>query len=178
MHLTPVKRGTAKTPKISPAAEDGARHIKKSRGLLCQRVEVRNNFIRQQQKAHPITVLSRVMEISRSGYYKFMKDSHQKPVDKDLELLSQIRHIYQKSRGTYGSQRIVKSLQAAGYSLGQYKVRSLMKKAGLSAKYPQKFKITPDSRHELPVVPNLLNQQFQIDRPNKIWCGDITSIVA
>jgi putative transposase len=114
------------------------------------------------------------MEVSRSGYYKFLKNSHQKPVDKDFELLSQIRHIYRKSRGTYGSRRIVKSLREAGYSVGRYKVRRLMKKAGLSVKYPQKFKITTDSRHKLPVSPNLLNQQFQVDRPNKIWCGDIT----
>ena len=114
------------------------------------------------------------MEVSRSGYYKFLKKSHQKQVDKDFKLLLQVRHIHQKSRGTYGSRRMVKSLQTAGYPVGRFQVRSLMKKAGLSAKRPKKFKKTTDSRHKLPVAPNLLNQQFLVDRPNTVWCGDIT----
>jgi putative transposase len=114
------------------------------------------------------------MEVSRSGYYRFLKKSHQKPVDKDFKLLSDVRHIHQKSRGTYGSRRMVKSLQTAGYSIGRYKTRRLMKKAGLEVKPRKKFKRTTDSRHKLPVAPNLVNQQFQVARPNSIWCGDIT----
>lgn len=114
------------------------------------------------------------MEVSRSGYYRFLKRSHQQPVNKDFKLLSDARHIHQKSRGTYGSRRMVKSLRAAGYSVGRYKTRNLMKKAGLEAKTGKKFKRTTDSRHKLPVAPNLLNQQFQIDQPNSIWCGDLT----
>ena len=52
--------------------------------------------------------------------------------------------------------------------------RSLMKKAGLEVKQPKQFKKTTDSRHKLPVAPNRLDQQFRVDEPNKIWCGDIT----
>jgi transposase InsO family protein len=66
------------------------------------------------------------------------------------------------------------SLQTSGHPVGRFKARSLMKKAGLSVKPGKKFKRTTDSRHNLPVAPNLLNQQFQVDRPNSIWCGDIT----
>ena len=49
-----------------------------------------------------------------------------------------------------------------------------MKKVGVSVRQRKKFKRTTDSRHKLPVAPNLLNQQFQVERPNKTWCGDIT----
>lgn len=114
------------------------------------------------------------MEVSRSGYYGFLKKSHQKPVDKDFKLLSDVRRIHQKSRGTYGSRRMVISLRAAGYSIGRYKARNLMKKAGLQVKSRKRVKRTTDSRHKLPVAPNLVNQQFQVDRPNAIWCGDLT----
>jgi putative transposase len=69
---------------------------------------------------------------------------------------------------------VVRDLRTAGYQVGRYKVRRLMKKAGLSVRYPKKFKRTTDSRHNLPIALNLLNQQFQADRPNSIWCGDIT----
>jgi len=114
------------------------------------------------------------MEVSRSGYYRFLKNRHTKEVEKDFTLLAQARHIHQKSRRTYGSRRMAISLQAAGYAVGRYKARSLMKKAGLSVNPPKRFKRTTDSRHSLPVALHLLNQRFQVDGPNHIWCGDIT----
>jgi putative transposase len=115
------------------------------------------------------------MEVSRSGYYKWLKNNHhQKKIDKDFILLSQVRHIHQKSRGTYGSRRMVIDLRTAGHAVGRYRARSLMKKAGLVVKPHKKFKRTTDSCHNLLVSPNLLNQQFQVDRPDSIWCGDIT----
>ena len=95
-------------------------------------------------------------------------------MDKDFKLLAEVRNIHQKFRGTYGSRRIAKSLRKLGYAVGRYKARSLMKKAGLEVKFRKKFKRTTDSRHKLPVAANLVNQQFRVDRPNKIWCGDIT----
>jgi transposase InsO family protein len=114
------------------------------------------------------------MEVSRSGYYRFLKNRHTKEVEKDFTLLAQVRHIHQKSRRTYGSRRMAISLQAAGYAVGRYKARSLMKKAGLKVRPHKRFKRTTDSRHSLPVAPNLLKQRFQVDGPNRIWCGDIT----
>jgi putative transposase len=114
------------------------------------------------------------MEVSRSGYYHFLKKTQTKQIDKDFELLSQVRHIFQESRGTYGSRRMAKSLKDLGYNVGRYRARSLMKKAGLEVKRPRKFKRTTDSRHKLPVAPNLVKQQFQVEQPNQIWCGDIT----
>jgi len=55
------------------------------------------------------------------------------------------------------------SLQAAGYAVGRYKARSLMKKVGLKVKPSKRFKRTTDSRHSLPVALHLLNQRFQAD---------------
>jgi len=69
---------------------------------------------------------------------------------------------------------MAKSLKDLGYNVGRYRARSLMKKAGLEVKRPRKFKRTTDSRHKLPVAPNLVKQQFQVEQPNQIWCGDIT----
>jgi putative transposase len=114
------------------------------------------------------------MEASRSGYYHFLKKTRTKQVDKDFELLSQVRHIHQKSRETYGSRRMSQALKAAGYNVGRFRARSLMKKAGLKVKRPKRFKKTTDSRHSLPVAPNRVNQQFTVEQPDRIWCGDIT----
>jgi transposase InsO family protein len=114
------------------------------------------------------------MEVSRSGYYHFLKKAQTQPIDKDFELLSQVRHLHKENRGTYGSRRMSKALKAEGYAVGRFRARSLMKKAGLEVKRPKRFKKTTDSRHKLPVAPNRLNQQFQVDQPNRVWCGDIT----
>ena len=114
------------------------------------------------------------MEVSRSGYYYFLKKTQTKQVDKDFELLSQVRHIHKETRGTYGSRRMSKALEAAGYAVGRFRARRLMKKAGLEVNRPKRFKKTTDSRHKLPVAPNRVNQQFKVEQPDQIWCGDIT----
>jgi len=114
------------------------------------------------------------MEVSRSGYYYFLKKTQTKQVDKDFELLSQVRHIHKETRGTYGSRRMSKALKDAGYAVGRFRARRLMKKAGLEVKRPKRFKKTTDSRHKLPVAPNRVNQQFKVEQPDQIWCGDIT----
>jgi putative transposase len=114
------------------------------------------------------------MEVSRSGYYQFLKKARNKPFDKDFILLSQVRQIHKENRGTLGSRRMAIHLQTAGYAVGRFRARSLMKKAGLEAKRPKRFKRTTDSRHKLPVAPNRVNQQFKVEQPDRIWCGDIT----
>ncbi|OPX41046.1 MAG: hypothetical protein B1H13_04160 [Desulfobacteraceae bacterium 4484_190.3] len=65
-------------------------------------------------------------------------------------------------------------LRNDGYDVGRHRARSLTKKTGVSVKCRKRFKRTTDSNHKLPVAPNLLDRQFEVERPNKIWCADIT----
>ncbi|MCP4147400.1 MAG: IS3 family transposase [bacterium] len=148
--------------------------LKKAGGLLCQRVGVKFGFIRQQQKAYPVTVLCRVMGVSRSGYYKYLKTEHENKVDPDFELIAKVRKIHSDTRGSYGSRRMSGQLRDDGYDVGRYRARNLMKKAGVSVKRRKKFKRTTDSNHKLPIAPNLLNRQFEAERPDTVWCADIT----
>jgi len=69
---------------------------------------------------------------------------------------------------------MLKALKDAGYAVGRFRARSLMKKAGLEIKRPKRFKRTTDSRHKRPVAPNRVKQQFTVEQPDRIWCGDIT----
>lgn len=89
-------------------------------------------------------------------------------------MLSKVRQIHNETRGSYGSRRISKKLRAQGHDVGRYRARSLMKKAGVSVKRRKKFTKTTDSKHNLPVAPNLLERNFQPDRPDAIWCSDIS----
>jgi putative transposase len=114
------------------------------------------------------------MEVSRSGYYQYLETHHTMKIDKDFGLLSEVRQIHGETRGTYGSRRTSERLRSQGHDVGRYRARSLMKRAGVSVKRRQKFRITTDSKHNLPVAANLLNGNFQADQPDTVWCSDIT----
>ena len=138
---------------------------------------MRYDFIRQQMKAYPITVLCKVMEVSRSCFYYYLKrcKTHFKdPCQAALEAC--IKKIFARSKASYGSRRIAKNLQSVGYRIGRYRARSLMRKLGLKVKNTKRYKVTTDSRHNYPVAPNLLDRQFEVDTPNTVWTADITYI--
>ena len=136
---------------------------------------MRYDFIRQQMKAYPVTLLCRVMQVSRSGfygYYRHYQDQSHDPTQQALE--SRIKAIFKESKGTYGSRRILEKLKAEGHHIGRYRVRSLMRKLKLKAKTPKRYKVTTDSNHSYSVAPNLVNRQFNVDAPDKLWTTDIT----
>ena len=135
---------------------------------------MRFDFIRQQMKAYPISILCRVMGVSRGGYYKYIKINHENKMNPDFELISKVRQIQSITRSSYGSRRMSDQLRDDGYDVGRYRARSLMKKANALFKYNKKFKITTDSNHNKPVASNILNRQFEVVQPNTAWCADIT----
>ena len=135
-------------------------------------------FIRQQMKAYPVTVLCKVMEVSRSGFYDYLHRFNRGP-DKDPTqsiLESRMRLIFKQTRGSYGSRRMMRKLRAEGYSIGRYKVRRLMRQLSLKVKAPKRYKVTTDSRHCFAVAPNVLDRNFQTRLPNKVWTADITYV--
>ncbi len=94
-----------------------------------------------------------------------------------LALEKQITRIYWEHQGRYGYRRIYKELlECHDYQGARDRIRRLMKNLGLKAIVRRRFKVTTDSKHLLPVYPNLLNQQFYRSKPNQAWVGDITYI--
>ena len=91
-------------------------------------------------------------------------------------LIPIVRAAHKESKGTYGARRIAIEVEAHGSSCGRFKARSLMKLAGVAAKQKKKFKATTDSKHDLPVAPNLLNRQFEVKAPDQVYVSDITYI--
>jgi len=128
-------------------------------------------------KAYPITVLCKVMEVSRSCFYYYLKRCriHFKDTYR-AALEACIKELFDHSKASYGSRRIAKNLQSVGYRIGRYQARSLMRKFGLKVKKTRRYKVTTDGRHNYPVAPNLLDRQFEVDRPNTVWTADITYI--
>jgi transposase InsO family protein len=87
-----------------------------------------------------------------------------------------IREEHEKSRGTYGVPRIHAALQKRGEICGLHRVERLMREAGIRSKMRRKFQRTTDSKHNHPVAPNLLDQDFSTSAPNQVWASDITYI--
>lgn len=127
-------------------------------------------------KAYPVTVLCRVMQVSRSGFYQYFHNKGNQIDPEQIALESSIRSIFSASKATYGSRRIVKGLKSRGYDVGRYRVRGLMHKLQLRAKTPKRHRVTTDSNHSYCVAPNLLDRQFMPEAPNMVWTADITYI--
>ena len=116
------------------------------------------------------------LKVSNSGYYAWLKRPQSKRSRENALLLHEIRIVHRRSRKNYGSPRVAKELKSQGISCSENRVARLMKANGIKARTKLKFKATTDSKHNLPVAPNLLNQRFTADGPDSVWVSDITYI--
>lgn len=91
-------------------------------------------------------------------------------------LLQLVVKAAQKSRSTYGARRMAHELNSQGFPCSRSKAKTLMNLAGIKAKQKRKFKVTTDSGHKLPIASNLLNQDFKVNEPDKVYVSDITYI--
>lgn len=133
---------------------------------------MRYAFIHWERARYPLTLLCQVLQVSRSGYYAFLKGRFTAP---DHAMCAQVRRLHAASRCTYGQRRLCQALRAEGVCVGRWRTRTLMRHAGVSVK-PKRPWVprTTDSRHGEPVAPNRLDRQFTIERPNRVWGSDIT----
>jgi transposase InsO family protein len=138
---------------------------------------VRYGFIREQQKAYPITVLCAAMQVSTSAYYAWAKQPEATGQAKEsLAFERRVARIFEDSRQTYGSRRIADELRKSGMPAGRHKVRSAMARLGLQVRYPKRFKVTTDGNHGEAISPNLLDRQFDAVAPDQVWTADITYV--
>lgn len=127
----------------------------------------------------PITLMCEVLEVSPSGYFGW-EGAQRRPARSGRRsltneaLLAHIRAIHEQLRGEYGWPRMHKELLGRGLRVGKERVRRLMQRHGIRAKGKKKFVVTTDSRHHLPVAPDLVQRRFDPAAPNELWSGDIT----
>lgn len=126
---------------------------------------------------HEFTVekMCRVLSVSTSGYYKWRKLRDVKQRHKsDLENL--IKYEFERSRCTYGSPRIAEQLNEQKYTCSKSTVARYMSRMNVAARRKKKFKVTTDSNHQYRIFDNLLNRDFDVEQPGKVWVSDITYI--
>lgn len=117
-----------------------------------------------------------VIEVSVSGYYNWKRGLSMKRKEQDKQLIEEIKLIFEKNKGRYGSPRIEKELRKKGIKTSPNRVARLMKANGFKARTKRKYKATTNSNHNLPVAKNLLKQNFTVTELNKVWTSDITYI--
>jgi putative transposase len=121
-------------------------------------------------------LLCRVLDVSRSGYYAWLRHPLSHRAQEEGRLEAEIKAAHERTRQTCGPDRLQKDLAAHGVDVGICRIRRIRKKLGIRCKQVKRFKRTTDSTHTLPVAPNLLEQQFEASSPHRLWVSDITYI--
>jgi putative transposase len=138
---------------------------------------MRYQFIERHRSEYPVVTMCRVLDVARGGYYAWRARRPGPREMADQALVPKIRYYFKQSDQTYGSKRIQTDLEEAGIGCGHNRVARLMRKNDLVVKTKRRFKVkTTDSEHNLPVAPNLLNQDFVATEMDEIWLTDITYV--
>ena len=133
-------------------------------------------FMGEHQGTFRVSVMSRVLQVSRSGFYAWRRRQvHPSPRLLHRERLDEaVKKAFDARKGRSGSPRLVLDLADAGHQHDRKTVANSMRRQGLRAKAAKKFKATTNSKHNLPVAPNLLQQDFTATAPNQKYVSDIT----
>ena len=133
-------------------------------------------FIRAEKALLPTAKLCRALGVSRSGYYAWIRRPPSSRALVDAKLVPVIRACHARSRATYGSPRIHQDLRALDHRVSRKRVARLMRREGLCARPPRRYRVTTESGHKLPVAPNVVARNFNATGPNRVWVTDMTYV--
>jgi putative transposase len=131
-----------------------------------------------QEKAHyAVSLLCRVLGVSRAGYYAWTKRPACQRAVQDAELTEQIRTIHERSRGTYGAPRVHAELRLDhGVQVGRKRVARLMRTAGLVGCHRRRRQGLTRRDSQAAPAPDLVERAFTAEQPDRLWTADITYV--
>lgn len=130
--------------------------------------------IHELRQTYPIAAMCRVLDVSESGYHAWRKRPPSPRAQANARLEIEIKAAHERTRQTYGPERLQADLADHGVRVGVHRIKRIRKELGLACRQKRRFKATTNSRHDLPVAPNLLDRQFAVAKPNLAWVADIT----
>jgi transposase InsO family protein len=134
-------------------------------------------FIEDHRDSYPVRLMCAVLEVSPAGYYAWRDRPVSARAKSSTALLAAIRQAHRDSSGRYGSPRVHAVLRRQGRGTSRGRVERLMRRYGIRAiMAPPRRVRTTDSRHDLPIAPNLIARDFTAKAPNRVWLADITYI--
>lgn len=123
----------------------------------------------------PVRLMCRVLEVSRSGYYAWVRRGPSRRTQESFRLKACIQEVHQQARGTYGSPRVTQELKRRGGSVGRHRVARLMREQGLQGIPRRRFRVrTTQSDPALAVAPNRLARSFSVKEVDQVWVSDLT----
>jgi len=141
-----------------------------------QERSMKYSFIKNHKYIFPIEKMCKVLEIGSSGYYKWKNKSISNRTLRKNEIKQRITDIYFASKQRYRSSRIATELNELGYKISRIILAKYMRELGLRSKLSKKFKVTTDSKRNYLVVENVLNRNFMVTIPSRVWVSDMTYI--
>jgi len=140
-------------------------------------VSARYQRIQLMEKEYPLSVLCRVLAVSRSGYHAWRTREPSARAQANATLLAAIRQLQQGPERCYGSPRLTPELQARGHACSENRVARLMQRHGVRAQVRKRFvPRTTDSDHDQPIAPNRLAERGAPTGANQIWVSDLTYV--
>jgi putative transposase len=137
---------------------------------------MRYRFIREQQPLHSISVLCRAMKVSRSGYHDWLKRPASARAIEDQKLWPKIEWMHHACREAYGAKRLRDELRKVGVRCSKHRIARLKQANRLWTKRRRRFIFTSKADPLHARYPNILNRQFVVNEPNRVWVGDVTSV--
>jgi transposase InsO family protein len=134
------------------------------------------HFMDRYGSGFTVMKMCRVLGVSRSGYYAYLRRGLSPRYAGNRSLLTKIREIWEWSRRVYGSPRITAELRARGYRCGENRIARIMRANGIASFTRRRYRLTTNSDHKLPVAEDLVGRDFRATEPNKLWVSDITYI--
>jgi putative transposase len=143
--------------------------------LSAGRVRATYGFIKVQRGQYGVHTKCRVLGVSPSGYYESVKHPISNRAQEDARLPRLIRASFIASHGIYGAPRVFLDLREAGETCSKHRVARLMRVNNLRALHGYRMRRWSVGKPAI-LIPNILQRQFTVTRPNKAWVTDITYI--
>ena len=125
----------------------------------------------------PVMSMAKVLEVSRSGYYKYLKLKKENKSRYQTEMLERVYSIWKSNRKLYVGLKLTKMIKLRDPRIGIRRVRNMMKLLKIKGKQDKRFRVvTTDSNHNNTVKRDLVRRNFSPERKNKIWVSDVTFI--
>lgn len=130
------------------------------------------DWIHEHRGIFNVSAMCRCLGAVRQGYYQWAKRGIED--EADLVLVAEIRDIMEETHHRYGIKRVSEELKERGFHVNHKRVERLMKEHNIRAKRVHKKRKTTNCKHQFPASKNLLNRNFDVTEPDKVWVSDIT----
>jgi putative transposase len=135
---------------------------------------VRYAWIEQHRDDYAVSRMCRLLAVSRTGYLQWRRRPPSARAQANARLDAQVAAMHAASKRSYGRPRIVRQLRELGLRVGHERVRRSLQRQALQPVYKRPYRVTTDSNHRQPVVPNILERRFDGWNINRAWVCDIT----